>query len=276
MMETIDLTIDETKIQVEPGTTLLQACRKAGIDIPTLCYHDNLSPAHACRACVVEVKGERALVSSCSRSCENGMTVETKNSRVQNSRQVVSELLVSDVREHLAPDLLALFHDTHGQKERFAWGDDRKSAAIKDDNALFIRDYSQCILCYRCVQACGEDAQNTFAIALSGRGFSAQINAGFDRTLPESDCVFCGNCVAVCPTGALMDRREWSLREVDHWLPEKPTHTTCSYCGVGCELELHVQDNQIVKVTSPQDNPITHGMLCVKGRYGYEYVQMEE
>lgn len=146
---------------------------------------------------------------------------------------------------------------------------------IKIDNSLYVRDYSRCVLCYKCVEACGEDAQNTFAIAVAGRGFDARISTEFDTGLIDSACVFCGNCIGVCPTGALMFRSEYELRQADLWIEDRQhvTRTVCSYCGVGCNLELHVQDNRIVKVTSPQDHSVTAGHLCIKGRFGYEYVQ---
>jgi ferredoxin len=148
-------------------------------------------------------------------------------------------------------------------------------AAPKVDNELYVRDYSKCILCYRCVDACGEQYQNTFAIHVAGRGFEARISTEFDTTLPESACVYCGNCIAVCPTGALMFVSEHELRESGEWREEEQTvtQTICPYCGVGCTLELHVQDNSIVKVTSPDDHDITRGNLCVKGRFGFQHVQ---
>ncbi|MEX0946325.1 MAG: 4Fe-4S binding protein, partial [Acidimicrobiia bacterium] len=147
--------------------------------------------------------------------------------------------------------------------------------SVKVDNPLYVRDYSRCILCYKCVEACGEDAQNTFAIAVAGRGFDARISTEFDVVLPQSACVYCGNCIGVCPTGALMFRSEHELRQAEMWEENRQTvtRTICSYCGVGCNLDLHVQDNRIVKVSSPQDHDVTAGHLCIKGRFGYEYVQ---
>jgi predicted molibdopterin-dependent oxidoreductase YjgC len=146
---------------------------------------------------------------------------------------------------------------------------------VKVDNPLYVRDYSRCILCYKCVEACGDDAQNTFAIAVAGRGFDARISTEFDVSLPQGACVFCGNCIGVCPTGALMFRSEHELRVAGLWHEDEQsvTRTVCSYCGVGCNLDLHVQDNRIVKVTSPLDHSVTSGHLCIKGRFGYEYVQ---
>lgn len=273
----ITLTVDGTVTTVPAGMTVRAACEAAGQTIPTLCWHQNLEPANACRACVVEVKGSRALVASCSRLVEDGMEIETASPRVKNSRKVVAELLMSTSDTDLAPDLLHLAARSGADRERFAGGA-TWAQPVQDDNNLYIRDLSKCILCYRCVEACGEDAQNTFAISVAGRGFTAHIDAGFGRELPESDCVFCGNCVAVCPTGALIGKTERVLRDHNQWDESRMTQTDtiCSYCGVGCNLNLHVLDNRIVKVTSAMDHPVTHGMLCVKGRYGYEYTQIEE
>jgi predicted molibdopterin-dependent oxidoreductase YjgC len=146
---------------------------------------------------------------------------------------------------------------------------------VKVDNDLYVRDYSKCILCYKCVEACGVDYQNTFAIAVAGRGFDARISTEFAVELPESACVYCGNCIAVCPTGALMFKTERDRRDAGTWDERRQhvTETICPYCGVGCTLELHVQDNEIVRVTSPFDHSITRGNLCIKGRFGWRYVQ---
>jgi predicted molibdopterin-dependent oxidoreductase YjgC len=146
---------------------------------------------------------------------------------------------------------------------------------VKIDNELYVRDYSRCILCYKCVEACGVDAQNTFAIAVAGRGFDARISTEYAVPLNESACVYCGNCIGVCPTGALMFTSEHDKREDGTWDETQQTvvDTICPYCGVGCELELHVQDNEIVKVTSAWDNSVTNGHLCIKGRFGFAFVQ---
>jgi predicted molibdopterin-dependent oxidoreductase YjgC len=148
---------------------------------------------------------------------------------------------------------------------------------VKIDNDLFVRDYARCILCYKCVQACGSEAQNTFAIAVAGRGFDARIATEANVPLPDSACVFCGNCIGVCPTGALMFKSEHDMRKAGDWdeSKQKKTDTICPYCGVGCTLTLHVQDNHIVKVTSPLDADVTHGHLCIKGRFGFEHVHRE-
>jgi predicted molibdopterin-dependent oxidoreductase YjgC len=146
---------------------------------------------------------------------------------------------------------------------------------VKIDNDLYIRDYAKCVLCYKCVEACGVDHQNTFAIAVAGRGFGAHISTEFTVALPDSACVYCGNCIAVCPTGALMTSREYELRKNGAWDESRhvTTNTICPYCGVGCTLTLHVQDGEIVKATSPLDNTITAGNLCIKGRFGWRFVE---
>jgi predicted molibdopterin-dependent oxidoreductase YjgC len=143
------------------------------------------------------------------------------------------------------------------------------------DNESYIRDYAKCILCYKCVEGCGTDWQNTFAIAVAGRGFDARISTEYADPLPDSACVYCGNCIAVCPTGALMFKSEHDMREAGTWdeSAQTVTNTICPYCGVGCELEVHVQDNTIVTVSSPADQFVTHGHLCVKGRFGFQFVQ---
>ncbi len=270
----IELTIDGQAVSVTEGSTILDACRSLDIETPTLCYADTLTPVNVCRVCVVEVEGARVLAPSCSRKAETGMVVHTDSPRVRTSRRMVLELLGSSVDLSTAPDAQRYSSDYGAQPERFGVVKTVAQPA-KIDNDLYMRDYSKCILCYKCVEACGVDHQNTFAIAVAGRGFEARISTEFDVTLPESACVYCGNCIAVCPTGALMPTSEFNLRQAGTWDESKQSEvdTVCPYCGVGCNLTLHVQDGGIVKVTSPDDHDVTRGNLCVKGRFGYEYVQ---
>jgi predicted molibdopterin-dependent oxidoreductase YjgC len=274
---TVTLTIDGSPVDVGQGDTILDACRAAGKDIPTLCYLETLTPINACRVCVVEVEGARVLAPACSRRVEPGMKVLTNSPRVRTSRKVVLELLASSVDLSTADELQARLVEYGADAARFGHGV-TVAQPVKDDNDLYVRDYSKCVLCYKCVEACGVDAQNTFAIAVAGRGFHAHISTELDVPLPESACVYCGNCIAVCPTGALMAKPEFELRAEGHWAPERQsaTDTICPYCGVGCTLTVHVQDNRIVKVTSPLDHDVTLGNLCVKGRFGFEYVHSDE
>ncbi len=304
-MRLIDLTIDGEAVRVPEGATLLQACRAQGIDTPTLCYLESLTPVNVCRVCVVEVEGSRTLVPACSRKAEPGMVVHTDSERVRLSRRVVLEFLGSSVDLSLAgptvPDGdLARYAAAYGaEPSRYgtpnghAEHPDRDHAGpghhyapravetatvaqpVKVDNDLYVRDYAKCVLCYKCVEACGTDAQNTFAIAVAGRGFDARISTEYAVSLPDSACVYCGNCIGVCPTGALMFKSEHDMRADGTWDEDEQTVTTtiCPYCGVGCNLEVHVQNNSIVKVTSPMDHSVTSGHLCIKGRFGFQYVQ---
>jgi predicted molibdopterin-dependent oxidoreductase YjgC len=271
----VELTVDDQTVRLLDGSTILDACRMLGIDTPTLCYGDTLTPVNVCRVCVVEVEGARTLVPACSRKAEAGMVVHTDSERVRTSRRLVLELLGSSVDLSLAPEALGYIEEYDAKPDRF--GPDAATVAqdVKIDNDLYVRDYSRCILCYKCVSACGTDHQNTFAIAVAGRGFGAHISTELDVTLPESACVYCGNCIAVCPTGALMSVAEYEKRQAGTWDEENETvvSTVCPYCGVGCNLELHVQENEVVNVTSPHDHDVTDGNLCIKGRFGYQYVQ---
>ncbi|MFG6190689.1 2Fe-2S iron-sulfur cluster-binding protein [Nonomuraea sp. JJY05] len=270
----IDVQIDGEDVRVPEGSTILDACHAAGKDIPTLCYGDTLTPKNACRVCVVEVEGARTLAPSCSRKAEAGMKVGTDTERARQSRKVVLELLGSSVDMSTTPRAAEWVEEYGADPARF--GDDAATVEqpAKVDNDLYVRDYSKCILCYKCVDACGDQWQNTFAIAVAGRGFDATISTEFEAPLTDSACVYCGNCVEVCPTGALSFKTEFDMRAEGTWDESRQSETTtvCSYCGVGCNLTLHVQDNKIVKVSSPHDNPVTKGNLCVKGRFGYGYV----
>jgi predicted molibdopterin-dependent oxidoreductase YjgC len=281
----VPLTIDGSAVEARAGSTILDACRDAGIEVPTLCFLETLTPVNACRVCVVELEGARVLAPACSRRVEPDMVIRTRSPRVDLSRKLVLELLASSVDLSTAPSLEPMMREYGADSGRFgrslaasapssAPSVSSVAQAAKVDNELYMRDYSKCVLCYKCVEACGADAQNTFAIAVAGRGFDAHISTEFDVVLPESACVYCGNCIAVCPTGALMPTHEYELRKAGEWRPEEQTvtDTTCPYCGVGCTLTVHVQDQKIVKVTSPLESEVTHGNLCVKGRFGFEYV----
>ena len=297
-----EIKIDGESVQVPETMTILDACRSMGIDTPTLCYLENLTPVNVCRVCVVELAGARTLAPACSRKVEAGMDIKTNSDRVRAARKMVLEFLGSSVDLSTAPQAQSYMKRYEARPERYglaatpAMAGERDAREpghhhihdgshaetvhqpVKIDNDLYVRDYSKCILCYKCIEACGTDAQNTFAIAVAGRGFDARISTEASVPLPDSACVYCGNCIGVCPTGALMFKSEYEMRQTGAWdeTKQKKTDTICPYCGVGCTLTLHIQDNRIVKVTSPLDVSVTHGHLCIKGRFGFEFVQNRE
>src|SRR5262245_46704811 len=273
----IEIKIDGKAVAVPEGCTILDAARKLGIDTPTLCYLESLTPVNVCRVCVVELEGSRTLVPACSRKVEPNMSIKTDSERVRLSRRLVLEFLASSVDVSTAPAFQAYMDRYGARPERFGPAATTVAQPVKIDNDLYVRNYSKCILCYKCVEACGVDAQNTFAIAVAGRGFSAHIATEFDVPLPESACVYCGNCIGVCPTGALMFKSEYDMRQAGEWDESRQTRTDtiCPYCGVGCNLTVHEQDGKIVRVTSPLDHDVTRGNLCIKGRFGWQFVQIE-
>lgn len=293
---TISATVNGQPVAVPAGATVLDACREAGVDLPTLCYGPTMTPANACRVCVVELEGSRTLVPSCSRELNDGMDIKTDTDRARHSRRLVMELLGSASElDRSGEDLQMWMEDAGAVPDRFGSPAQKTSRSaptpghhpppdpsvaagvhepVKVEDDLYVRDYSRCILCYRCVDACGVEHQNTFAIAVAGRGFDARISTEFDFALPDSACVYCGNCIAVCPTGALVGKVEFDMREQGTWdeSTQQVTRTVCSYCGVGCNLDVHTQDDSIVKVSSPHDHDVTLGNLCIKGRFGWSFV----
>src|SRR5690348_17667041 len=274
-MAEVALSIDGRDVLARQGSTILDACRRLGVNTPTLCQIDNLTPVNVCRVCVVELEGSRVLVPACSRKVEEGMKIRTDSERVRHSRRLVLELLASSVDMSLTSSQVHGWIEQYGaEPSRFGPAAATVAQPVKVDNDLYVRDYSRCILCYKCVEACGVDAQNTFAIAVAGRGFESHISTEFDTPLTDSACVYCGNCIGVCPTGALMLKSEYDMREAGTWDESRQVKadTICGYCGVGCTLTVHAQDGEIVKVTSPADHDVTSGHLCIKGRFGWTHV----
>ena len=278
-MATVEITIDDRTVSVPSNATILQAARSIGIDTPVLCFLETLTPVNVCRICVVELVGSRVLVPACSRKVEAGMVIKTNSERVRLSRRLVLEFLASSVDVSTSPQIQEYMRRYDAKPSRFgqpATPDNQRDNAhpghhhssaegatsveqpVKIDNDLYVRDYGKCILCYKCVQACGSEAQNTFAIAVAGRGFDARISTEYNVPLPDSACVYCGNCIGVCPTGALMFRSEHEMRDAHTWDESRQTltNTICPYCGVGCTLTVHVQGDAIVKVTSPQNRKL--------------------
>ncbi|HET7378082.1 MAG TPA: 2Fe-2S iron-sulfur cluster-binding protein [Anaerolineae bacterium] len=211
MADTVTLTIDGQTSTVPGGTTIHHAANNLGLDVPTICFHEHTTSNALCRVCVVEVEGQRLLQPGCIVPVAEGMKVHTRSERVDRSRRTILEMLGSAVDLSDAPEIQEMALEYHADLERF--GGEKRERPVIDDNPMFIRDYSKCILCWRCVQVCAEDAQYAFAINFEGRGFETSIGTFFDRPLPQTTCVFCGQCVGVCPTGALKPKREYLLEQ---------------------------------------------------------------
>ena len=209
---TVTFMMDGKEITVEDGQTLLEAAREHGGDVPTICYHDATTANGLCRMCVVEVEGARVLQPACIVEAGAGMKVQTRSERVVRSRKTILEMLDSTMDLSEADEVQEMMKDYDADPERFP-GAIRRESDVIDDNPMYVRDYSKCLTCWRCVQVCAEDAQYTFAINFSGRGYETQIGTFFDRSIPETTCVLCGQCVGVCPTGALKSRREYLLEQ---------------------------------------------------------------
>ena len=212
MADNVTLTIDGQAVEIEAGATLLEAAQKIGIDIPTICYHEATTSNALCRTCVVEVEGQRLLQPACILKAANAMQVNTHSERVIRARRTILEMLASTMDLSDAPEILTMIEENGADVHRFPQAE-RREVAVKDDNPMYVRDYSKCLLCWRCVQVCADDAQFTFAINFSGRGFETQIATFFDLVIPETTCVLSGQCVGVCPSGALKPRREFMLEE---------------------------------------------------------------
>jgi NADH dehydrogenase/NADH:ubiquinone oxidoreductase subunit G len=212
MTDELTVTIDGRSVQVAPGTTILKAAESLGEDIPVICYHDHTTANGLCRMCVVEVEGSRVLAPACVAQVSDGMQVKTRGQRVERSRRTILELLNSAVDLSESPSIQNMLADYGADDARFP-DSQARSFPLIDDNPMFVRDYAKCVLCWRCVQVCAEDAQYAFAINFTGRGFDSMIGTFFDKPLMETSCVFCGQCVGVCPTGALKAKRQHLLEQ---------------------------------------------------------------
>lgn len=272
-MGTVHITINGRELEVDAGSTVLRAAEQAGIKIPTLCHHPALEDIGACRMCLVEIAKQRALHPACTYPVAEGMEVQTESPKVVAARRFVLDLLLSDhpldcltCERNGSCELQDLAY-RYGVKESSYKGE-RHTYPVDDPNPFIQRDYDKCIVCRRCVRAC-ESINGVEAIGLVWRGFHTKIGTAMDGNLEDSPCEFCGMCVATCPTGALVPKM--SLGKGRRWEREVVS-TTCSYCGVGCRLDLQTVDGQIVEVTSNWDGPANRGATCVKGRFGYDYV----
>lgn len=205
----INLTIDNKSVTCPDGSTILEAAQIAGVEIPTICYHERLTPPGLCRQCVVEVAGARVLLPSCITKVREGMEVLTSSPRVVKARKTILEMLSASTDLTAAPELAEQMKELGADPDRFDSSPLKDRAAL-DDNPFYIRDYAKCILCAKCVQVCSEEVQLSYALTVAGRGFDSRIATFYDRPLPETSCVFCGNCIEVCPTDALIAKKEFN------------------------------------------------------------------
>ncbi len=268
----IELTIDGQTVQTEEGQSVIEAAHANGIEIPHLCYHPELSVSGGCRLCVVEVEGWNTPAASCGLACQDGMVVHTQSEQLSEMRRDIIDLFISDhpldcVTCDKAGDCLL-------QKYAYEYGISETShdfelsrTLYQDDNPFFIRDHQYCILCSRCVRVCTEIV-GANAIEIVGRGFESHVATPFDGPMIDSNCIYCGSCVQVCPTAALMPvsrmgcGREWELDRVE---------TVCGYCGVGCHVEYAMKDGQILYANGAGGSAVNGEFLCTKGRYGWDF-----
>ncbi len=270
----IHLEINGLEISVSDGTTVLEAANQLGIEIPTLCHHKDLTPFGGCRVCVVEVAGQRTPLAACTLLAENKMRIRTESRLLNRYRRWVVSLMLSEYHDsgyrsqtsHPQNNELLRLAKRYRISFRKHQRPEPRWQLNSDPNPFIWVDMNKCIQCTRCVRACAE-IQGRFVWELAGRGFENRIVAGADTGLLEARCESCGACVAYCPTGALD-----SKLSLTSGAPEQVVNTTCTYCGVGCQLNLEVKDNRIIRVTSNPDAPVNGMHLCVKGRFGYDFV----
>lgn len=274
------LTIDGVEVDFEPGETIYEVADRHHKGIPTLCYDPRLDPFGGCRLCVVELEGARNPVASCTTKANAGMVVRTHTLELESHRKTLLEMVASENRDAQVDPLsgfasqeLATLVERYGADTgRFSGGQSGASRP-DDDNPFILRDYDNCISCYRCVRVCAE-REGDYAITVRGRGFSTQITTEFDGLLKESACTFCGQCVQTCPTGALSDKK--ALRAVDQPGEVKKTRSVCTYCGVGCGVDILTKQETVVGVQPAMDGPANLGALCIKGQFAYDFVQHKE
>lgn len=267
--------VDGREVEFRPGETVLQVTRRLGLQVPTLCWDERLDPAGSCRMCLVRVKGRPLPAASCTLRAEPGMEIETAPADIVSTQKSLLQMVLSENPDGECPrcrdvgpcELHDLARRLNVRRDRFLG---RQSGAAKPDpNPFLARDYDRCILCYRCTRICSE-VQGDHAISPAGRGFDTRIATAFDRGLMESPCTLCGQCIHTCPTGALSDRKMAGAGA--DGVPVQKTRTICTYCGTGCSLYLHSKGGRVIGVTPDMDGPANRGSLCVKGQFGFDFL----
>lgn len=267
------ITINDQVVEAVPGQTVLEVCEHLNIKIPTFCHDKRLVPHGACRMCVVEVEGVKGLPTACTLPAYEGMVIKTHTKMVEVVRKDILELMwashdnnclvCSQAGQCKLQDYCYIYDiapETTKYKKRLSHHKD-------ESNKFYTINRDKCILCGKCVRVCHE-LQGTGAIGYSERGFYTHITHPFEMGMEHSNCVSCGNCVNVCPTGAIAEKIKIPFR---NWEIEKKVKTTCGYCGVGCQINLVVKDNQVVRI-EPVEDEINHGLLCVKGKFAYNFI----
>jgi predicted molibdopterin-dependent oxidoreductase YjgC len=283
----LQMTLDGLEVTFSPGETIYEVAKRNAHFIPTLCYDPRLEAYGSCRLCVVELEGARNPVASCTTRATPGMKVKTRTEQIESYRKTLLEMVVSENREvkvdplrgYASQEFTTLVNRYGVRTDRFR-GKKSGHSHPTDANPFILRDYDNCISCYRCVRVCAEQ-EGDYAISVAGRGFHTQITTEFDLHLRDSSCTFCGQCVQTCPTGALADKK--ALRAADppdlpaHEVKEiKKTRTICPYCGVGCSVDLLTKGDKLVGVQPAMDGPANQGALCIKGQFAFDFVQHDD
>jgi formate dehydrogenase alpha subunit len=273
----VSITINGRRIAAEGGRTILDVCREAGIYLPTLCHDERLEPYGGCRLCLVEIKGTAKPLTACTTPVQDGMEITTESDALTDYRRTVLSLILSNhpndcmccekAGDCALQDLAYLYDVKPGEYEGEKW-----DLPVREDNPFITYEPNKCILCARCTRICQEVVMAD-TIELTGRGFHSMPDTAYGVPRSLDNCEFCGQCVSTCPTGALTDRKGRGKGRAPQM---KKVKTTCSYCGTGCNFFLNVKDGKVVKVTSAYDAPVNQGNLCIKGRYGYDFIHSDE
>jgi predicted molibdopterin-dependent oxidoreductase YjgC len=270
------LTLDGEPVEFREGETIYEVSERCRREVPTLCYDPRLEAFGACRLCVVEVEGIRNPVASCTTQATEGMVIRTRTKVLEKYRKTLLELVASENRDtkvdelsgYASQEMNDLLVRYDARTGRFG-GKRSGTSNTKDKNPFILRDYDNCISCYRCVRVCAEQ-EGDHAINIMNRGFDTQIITEFNNDLRDSSCTFCGQCVQTCPTGALTDKK--AIRAKDTPGETKKTRSVCPYCGVGCSVDILTKGDRVVGIHPAMDGPANEGALCIKGQFAFDFV----